>query len=55
MKIASIAVVLAVALAADVSPVRAQNAASIDAIIQRLDQLERQNADLREQLTQMQS
>ena len=44
------ALVVTAAVVAVAAPVRAQSASSLDAVVQRLDQLERQNAELRVQL-----
>jgi hypothetical protein len=50
MKPIHVAPLLVAAIVTGAIPVRAQSASTLDAVVQRLDQLERQNAELREQL-----
>ena len=50
MKTIQIALFLVAVIVTGVTPVRAQSASTLDAVVQRLDQLERQNAELREQV-----
>ena len=50
MKIIKFARLLTVAVALGAVPAQAQSDSTLDAVVQRLDQLEQQNADLREQV-----
>jgi hypothetical protein len=50
MKTIHRASLLVAAIMAGAIPVRAQSASTLDAVVQRLEQMERQNAELREQL-----
>lgn len=50
MKTIHLSSLLVAAIVAGAAPVRAQSASTLDDVVQRLEQLERQNAELREQL-----
>lgn len=54
MKTIQLALVSVAAVVAIASPVRAQSTLTLDAVAERLDQLERQNAELREQVSLLQ-